>query len=79
MIWLVVDGRQPGYSEGVSEHELARLMIDLECDQAINLDGGGSSILLLGNSVGQLRAANRPSDRTGHRPVPVALCLIPPE
>lgn len=79
MIWLVVDGRQPGYSEGVSEHELAQLMIEMGCDQAINLDGGGSSILLLRNSGGQLRAANRPSDRTGHRPVPVVLCLIPPE
>ncbi len=79
MIWLVVDGRQPGYSEGVSEHELARLMIESGCDQAINLDGGGSSIMLLRNPSGQLRAANRPSDRTGHRPVPVALCLIPAE
>jgi hypothetical protein len=79
MIWLVVDGRQPGYSEGVSEHELAQLMIDCGCDQAINLDGGGSSILLLRGSEGELRTANRPSDRTGHRPIPVALCLIPPE
>jgi hypothetical protein len=75
MLWLVVDGRQPGYSEGVSEQELAQLMIDAGCDDAMNLDGGGSSIMLLRDSKYELTAANRPSDRTGPRPIPVALCL----
>lgn len=75
MTWLVVDGRQPGYSEGVSEHELAQLMIDAGCDDAMNLDGGGSSIMLLRDRNNELTAANRPSDRTGPRPIPVALCL----
>jgi hypothetical protein len=75
MTWLVVDGRQPGYSEGVSEHELAQLMIEAGCDDALNLDGGGSSVMLLRDQSGTLSAANRPSDRTGHRPVPVVLCV----
>lgn len=75
MTWLVVDGRQPGYSEGVSEHELARLMIEAGCDDAMNLDGGGSSVMFLRDAKGELALANRPSDRSGPRPVPVILGL----
>lgn len=75
MIWMVVDGRQPGTSEGVSEQELAQLMLESGCDDAMNLDGGGSSVMLLRTRAGSLRAANRPSDPTGQRPVPVVLCI----
>jgi exopolysaccharide biosynthesis protein len=73
-LWLVVvDGRQPQYSEGMSERELAELMAELGCFDAINLDGGGSSIMMLEDDEGQIRIQNRPSDRTGPRPVPVML------
>lgn len=45
-MWLVVvDGRQRGYSEGVTLGELAEELIALGADQALNLDGGGSSAL----------------------------------
>ncbi len=70
---LVVDGRQPGYSEGVSERELAEIMLQVGCHQALNLDGGGSSILLYGEQPGKLQPVNRPSDPVGPRPVPVML------
>jgi exopolysaccharide biosynthesis protein len=73
LLLVVVDGRQPEYSEGMSEHELAELMAELGCFEAINLDGGGSSILLLEDEEGHLRLQNRPSDRLGPRPVPVML------
>lgn len=43
IIAVVVDGRQPGYSEGVGLGELARMMVDMGAVHAINLDGGGSS------------------------------------
>lgn len=72
MVWLVVDGRQPKVSEGVSEEELAELMLELGCEDAINLDGGGSSILLMADETGQLRTVNRPSGLLP-RPVPVML------
>lgn len=75
MIWLVVDGRQRGYSEGVSEYELAQLMLEAGCSDAMNLDGGGSSVMLLRDKAGALTAANRPSDPSGQRPVPVVLCI----
>jgi len=75
--WLllaVVDGRQPGYSEGVSLYELAKIMKARGCTQSINLDGGGSSIMVIrepDNTVGTL---NRPSDGAP-RPVPVLLAV----
>jgi hypothetical protein len=74
--WLtlvVVDGRQAEISEGMSQRELAELMAELGCHDAINLDGGGSSIMLLEDDEGHLRLQNRPSDRTGPRPIPVML------
>lgn len=47
LIMVVVDGRMPGYSEGMTLGELASLMKELGCWNAINLDGGGSSIMLV--------------------------------
>ena len=70
---LVVDGRQPSVSEGVSEYELAELLLACGCADAMNLDGGGSSIMLLPQSAGGLTVANHPSDASGARPVPVVL------
>lgn len=74
--WLtlvVVDGRQPKVSEGMNLRELARLMLELGCHDAINLDGGGSTIMFLEDDEGHLRLQNRPSDRLGPRPIPVML------
>ena len=69
----VVDGRQQGYSEGMSERELAEFMAEQGCCDAINLDGGGSSVMLLEDATGDLQIKNRPSDSQGPRPVPVML------
>lgn len=78
-VWMVVvDGRQPGVSEGMTNHELATLMQRLGCTAALNLDGGGSSILLKTNGKasgqGDLEIMNRPSDGRP-RPVPVMLAV----
>ncbi len=73
LILVVVDGRQAKVSEGMSLWELAELMMELGCYDAINLDGGGSTIMLLEDDEGHLRLQNRPSDRTGPRPIPVML------
>jgi len=43
---MVVDGRQPGYSEGLGLKELAREMLERGFSAALNLDGGGSSTLV---------------------------------
>jgi len=54
---VTVDGRQPGRSEGMTLDELAWLMLDLGCKEALNLDGGGSTEMLIKG-----RVANSPSD-----------------
>lgn len=72
LLLLVVDGRQPGYSEGISLFELATLLKGKGCTQSINLDGGGSSIMLIQGNDGQIHTVNRPSGLL-HRPVPVMI------
>lgn len=47
VILLVVDGRIPDYSNGATLVDVARLMQSLGARDALNLDGGGSSILLI--------------------------------
>ena len=45
-LWLVVvDGRQPGWSEGASHDELAALFRELGASDAMSLDGGGSAAM----------------------------------
>ena len=43
--FVVVDGRQNGYSRGVSLSQLARIFEDLGCVSAYNMDGGGSAVM----------------------------------
>lgn len=46
-VWFVaVDGRQPGYSEGMSLGALGRLLAGMRLRWAIEMDGGGSSTLV---------------------------------
>jgi exopolysaccharide biosynthesis protein len=44
-VFVVVDGRDPGYSKGVTLSELGQIFKDLGCTSAYNLDGGGSSAM----------------------------------
>ncbi|AFZ57333.1 phosphodiester glycosidase family protein [Anabaena cylindrica FACHB-243] len=47
-LWLVlVDGKQPLYSEGMTKAELTKLFVDLGVYSALNLDGGGSTTLAI--------------------------------
>ncbi len=65
LAWLVVvDGRQPPYSAGMSLPELTDLLSSLGATDALNLDGGGSSSMVVRG-----RVMNRPSDATGERGV----------
>jgi hypothetical protein len=51
LVFVVVDGRQPGYSAGVSLPELADILVGLGATTAYNLDGGGSSTMVFNGSV----------------------------
>jgi hypothetical protein len=59
---VVVDGRQPFYSEGMTLKELADLMLSIGADYAMNLDGGGSSTLVVRDHDGKPRVLNSPID-----------------
>lgn len=65
VIFYVIDGRQSGYSYGVQIKTLAKRMAELGCVDAINLDGGGSTVV-----AGELDGGsgfsilNKPSDGT---------------
>ena len=72
VLWVVVvDGRQPDHSMGMTLPELASLMETLGVEDAVNLDGGGSSVMVLGG-----KTMSRPSDVEGERPVVNALGVL---
>jgi len=61
MSLMVIDGRQPGFSEGVTTAESAEWMRKLGAWNALNLDGGGSTTLVIEGPEGRPRVLNRPS------------------
>ena len=64
-----MDGRQPGYSVGMTTFEMALTMARLGAVRAMQLDGGGSSTLAFEGTV-----LNSPSDGR-ERPISTALML----
>jgi hypothetical protein len=73
LLLVVVDGRQPGYSVGMTLVEFAELFRWLGAVDALNLDGGGSSTMVVRG-----RVRNRPCcDRSGERRVVNAFLVLP--
>jgi len=71
VFFVTVDGRQPGFSVGMSLPELANYMKSIGCHNAVNLDGGGSTTMVVRN-----RVVNSPSDAAGERSVANALIAV---
>ncbi len=67
VILVAVDGRQPGYSTGLSNFELAQTLVRLGAVTGMALDGGGSTSMAFDGAL-----LNRPSDST-ERPISTAL------
>lgn len=70
LIILVVQGRFPNIAEGASLKQMAEILVSLGCKEALNLDGGGSSCLLVNG-----KETISPSDKTGQRPVPAVFLI----
>jgi hypothetical protein len=71
--WLVtVDGRQPDTSAGMTLVELQGLARRIGLTDALNLDGGGSTTMVIAGNV-----VNQPSDPTGARTVSDVLLVVP--
>ncbi|OQP62536.1 hypothetical protein A3860_27995 [Niastella vici] len=64
LIILVIQGRSPGLAEGATLEEEARILVELGCVEAINLDGGGSSCMLING-----KETIQPADGGKQRPV----------
>ncbi|MCX4539448.1 phosphodiester glycosidase family protein [Streptomyces sp. NBC_01565] len=73
LLLVVVDGRRVGWSSGLSITGAAELMKSLGAREALNLDGGGSSVMVTKGSG----IINRPSDATGPRTLGNVLLLRP--
>ncbi|HXK95570.1 MAG TPA: phosphodiester glycosidase family protein, partial [bacterium] len=57
VLMVVIDGRQPDWSAGMTLEELTEFFLTRGVEDALNLDGGGSSIMVVQNQV-----ISRPSD-----------------
>ncbi len=63
VVMMVLDGRQAPFSAGGSMEEIAQIMLDAGCVEAINLDGGGSTTYMSKpEGKDTLQVVNRPSD-----------------
>jgi len=70
LIILVIQGRSPGIAEGATLEGVAKMLSDLKCYEAVNLDGGGSSCMLING-----KETVKPSDKDGERPVPAVFLI----
>ena len=70
LIIMVIQGRFPGIAEGATLEQEAKLLIDLGCVEALNLDGGGSSCMLVNG-----KETIKPGDKAGERPVPAVFII----
>lgn len=78
LLLIAVDGRRPGYSAGMTLRESAWLARALGATDAINLDGGGSTTLVVARRTAsryRYVVANTPSDSAGERPVGNVLAI----
>jgi hypothetical protein len=79
LMLVAVDGRRDGHSAGMTLREAAALARDLGASQAINLDGGGSTAMVIARRGGggyRYGVVNRPSDAAGERAVGNALAVL---
>lgn len=70
LIIMVIQGRFPGIAEGATLKQQAKLLIEIGCVEALNLDGGGSSCMLING-----KETIKPSDKGGERPVPAVFII----
>ncbi len=70
LIVMVIEGRFPGKAEGATLTQEAQVLKDIGCIEALNLDGGGSSCMLING-----KQTITPSDKEGQRPVPAVFIV----
>ena len=58
--FIVIDGRQPGYSIGATSTETGQWLVLFGAWNGINLDGGGSTTMVIGSNDGKAKVLNIP-------------------
>ncbi len=70
LIILVIQGRSAGVADGATLMQEAKILKSLGCYEALNVDGGGSSCMLING-----KETIKPSDNEGQRPVPAVFMI----
>jgi hypothetical protein len=70
LIILVIQGRTPGVAAGATLLQEAQILLQLGCYEALNLDGGGSTCMLVNG-----KETVHPSDKEGERPIPAVFLI----
>jgi exopolysaccharide biosynthesis protein len=71
IMFIVIDGRQPGYSIGGTLYDVQKILLEKGAITAANLDGGSSSVIVKDNKL-----LNRPSSHYGMRYLPTAFLVF---
>jgi exopolysaccharide biosynthesis protein len=71
IMFIVIDGRQPGYSLGATLYDVQQILLEKGAITAANLDGGSSSVLVKDEKV-----VNHPSSSYGMRYLPTAFLVF---
>ncbi|MNB99257.1 hypothetical protein D3C75_465360 [compost metagenome] len=71
LLFVVIDGRQPGYSIGANLYDVQQIMLKHGAVIAANLDGGSSTVLVKDNEI-----VNKPSSQYGERYLPTAFLVF---
>lgn len=74
LIFLIIDGRRPGVSDGATFKDLQSLMVKYGAYEAATLDGGSSTTLVY-NSGSSAKVINNPSSADGERYLPNAFLV----
>ncbi|MGG1600410.1 phosphodiester glycosidase family protein [Paenibacillus naphthalenovorans] len=64
VMFAVIDGRQPGHSIGATLYDIQNIFLERGAVTAANLDGGSSSVLVLGNQGNQDAAVSASTNKT---------------
>lgn len=72
VLFLMIDGRQPGYSMGATLYDAQEILLEEGAVIAANLDGGSSTVLV--NGDGEI--VNKPSSAHGERYLPTAFLVF---
>ncbi|MFA6948691.1 MAG: phosphodiester glycosidase family protein, partial [Eubacteriales bacterium] len=74
VVFFACDGRRTGFSDGLTLADLAAVMLEYGCVDALNLDGGGSTTVVIG-SDGIPKTVNRPTEG-GQRKISNAILFV---